>query len=286
MMQTFESRFRPRDGALLDLDSLVAISQAPGQVLQAQLLARWPGATSLVLEGLQISGAEVEGPPGTRRPDSTRDSVLVSPGAAIVTGPDGLPTLVQLRREESVPWPVPKLGSAVAGVLALLVEEQPESAAGGLTVARSRLRVRLGFAKLEQASAPHILPLARSIGNSRDWATDIRRLVVPEDPIVQGLIAQAKKLEGRVWDADPKGAVWDNAVMGRHWVRYQTVAVAALQSAAMQLHCTAMTTQERVRLLTHLRRQLRDSVEEAADILGNQLGRPEYADAYRSVVEL
>lgn len=290
MTQIFESRFRPRDGALLDLDSLVALSHAPGQVLGAQLLARWPGASSMVLEGLQIistvGGPEVEGPPGTKRPDSTRDSVLVSPGTAIVTGADGLPTVVRLQREESVPWPVPKLGSAVAGVLALLVEEQPESAAGGLAVARSRLRVRLGFAKLDQAHAPNILPLARSIGNSRDWATDIRRLVPPEDPIVQGLVIQIKKLEARMWDADPKGSVWDNAVLGRDWKRYQTVAAAALQAATMQLQTMAMTTQERVRLMTHLRRQLRDSVEEMADIIAGHIGRPEYADAYRPVVEL
>ena len=290
MNPTFEKRFCPRDGALLDLESLVALAHAPGQVAYAQLLARWPGATGLILEGLQlistVGGPEVEGPPGTRRPDNTRDTVLVSPGTAIVTGPDGLPTVVRLEREESVAWPVPKLGSAVAGVLALLVEEQPDTAAGGLAIGRSHLRVRLGFARLDQAHASSILPIARSIGNSRDWATDICRLVAPEDPIVNGLIVQLKKLESRVWDADPKGAVWDNAVMGRHWVRYQTVAVAALQAATMQLQTFAMTTQERVRLLTHLRRQLRDSVEEAADIVANQIGRPEYADAYRPVVEL
>jgi hypothetical protein len=89
-----------------------------------------------------------------------------------------------------------------------------------------------------------------------------------------------------MWDADPKGSVWDNAVLGRDWKRYQTVAAAALQAATMQLQTMAMTTQERVRLMTHLRRQLRDSVEEMADIIGSHIGRPEYADAYRPVVEL
>lgn len=285
MTNRAETRFRPRDGALLDLDSLLAISEAPGHVLQAWLTARWPGTHGMVLEGLQLAGAAVEGPPGTRRPDAARREVLVSKGSAVVTGADGLPTFVRLEREVAVPWPVPELGSTVQGVLALLVEEEPQTATGGLLVARSRQTVRLGFARLDQAGLPNILPLARSIGNSRDWATDISRLLRPEDDIVQDLLRQLRPLEARIWDADPKGSVWDNAVLGRHWVRYQTMAVAVLHATRTQLQTIAMTTQERVRLLCNLREVLQNSVEEVADLITKQIGRPEFADAYRPVVD-
>ncbi len=57
------SVFHPRDGAVLDLQSLEAIAELPSSLLSAALTARVPQATGLVLEGLELKGTASPGGP-------------------------------------------------------------------------------------------------------------------------------------------------------------------------------------------------------------------------------
>lgn len=279
------SRFRPREGALLDLASLSSLADEPDRQLSAWLRARWPAVQSLVLDGLELEGELAPaGPPGTRRPDPQSPSVRISPGVAILTDPQGRKLTVEVRDELSAPWPT-SAGPAVSGVLVLAPRVEPGTTDGGLAVARDRVDAQLGFVRPEQAEAPHLLPLARSIGNGRDWSTDWARIWQPEHAAVRLLVKRLEALDQSVWKAEPEGAVWDRQVLGRNWVRYQTMASSFLQACRAQLETFPMTTAERVRLLAALRGQLLRSVERAATDLAQVIGPEDGAGPYRAVLE-
>ena len=279
MSKQFLDVFQPAEGAVMDLESLQAISASFERVLGAQLNKTWPDTTALVLEGLEIVGDWApEGPPGTKRPEPSAKTVAVSPGRALVTGRNGRLYLIHLEKELKAKWPT-SAGSAVEAVLVLVPKVEAESE-GDVLVARERVSTVLGFVKPSQAKQPFLLPLAASIGNGRDWATDLRRLWQPEHDAIAILLKKFEKLEHSVWTAEPEGAVWDRQVLGRNWVRYQTVAASAIQAARLILQTSATTTLDRVRLLDGLYRQLERSVERAANELLQILGPPEFQGPY------
>jgi hypothetical protein len=272
--------FRPREGAVLDLASLRVLAAAPSEVLRAWLTARQAGATGIVLEGLEVEGeAAPVGPPGTVRPDGLAGGALVSPGRALITARDGTMHLVEVPDPMHVPWPDAS-GPRVRGDLVLFASHLTETTEAGLAVAREELRIRVGFVKPDLADQPHLLTLARALGNGQDWATDIARVIEPEHGAIRQLLKRLERLEHAVWKAEPEGAVWDRQVLGRSWVRYQTVAVAALQATAMQLETVAMTTKERVRLLAALKDRLERSVERVATEMMQTLGTVEGVGAW------
>jgi hypothetical protein len=237
-----------------------------------------------VLEGLEVEGeAAPVGPPGTVRPDGLAGGALVSPGRALITARDGTMHLIDVPDPLHVPWPDAS-GPRVRGDLVLFASHLTETTEAGLAVAREELRVRVGFVKPELSEQPHLLVLARAVGNGQDWATDMARVIEPEHAAVRQLLKRIERLEHSVWKAEPEGAVWDRQVLGRSWVRYQTVAVAALQATAMQLETTALTTKERVRLLTALRDRLERSVERVATELLQMVGTVEGMGAWTQLV--
>lgn len=272
--------FAPTEGAVLDLDSLHALAQAPAAVLTA--LGRLWGSSSLVIEGLDLSGEWAPaGPPGTRRPDARAPAAVISPGVALVQAAGGAPYLVSVPQEIQVPWPT-QAGPAVRGVLVLVPRIEPVYV-DGVPVACQRISAEIGFVRPDQAEQPHLLPLAAAVGNGRDWATDQRRVWQPEHTAIQMLLRRLDQLENTIWKAEPEGSVWDRQVLGRNWVRYQTVASSAVQSTRMILSTQASTTTERVRLVGALYDQLVGSVERAANELLQALGTPEGAGPYRAV---
>ena len=279
------SVFQPRDGALLDLESLHALAAVPDRLIGAWMRSLGPDAGSLVIEGLEPAGdAAPGGPPGAVRPDPAAPGVRISPGTAIVCDRAGRSQVLRLESELFTPWPNAS-GAGVRGALALATRVEPESLEGGLVVARDGLSVELGFVRPDQVDQPHLLPLAIAVGNGRDWATDLRRLWQPEHPAVRLLLKRLEHIEQLIWRAEPEGAVWDRQVMGRNWVRYQTVAASALAAARMALEVSALTTRERVRLMGALRRQLSGSVERAATELVQLIGTAEGAGPYRAVLD-
>ncbi len=277
--------FRPIEGAVLDLESLQAVSNITDSFLDAYLAVAWPQGNSLVLDGLEIRGDHAQaGPPGTVRPDSKSDRVVVTPGTAILTGRNGRRYLFKVEEELSAPWPT-QAGSAVQGALVLMPKIAAATSGGSVRVARESVSAVLGFVKHDQMEAPFLLPLASSIGNGRDWASDHRRIWQPEHAAVRALIKRFESLERTVWRAEPEGSVWDRQVLGRNWVRYQTVAASSLQAAKMALLGRATTTLERVRILNALFESLHASVERAATDLLQMLGGGEAVGPYRKVGE-
>lgn len=283
MIPLSTSVFSPVDGAVVDLASLRAIADGTDRLLESVLRLR--GAPALVLEGLDLDGEWAPaGPPATRRLEGRAPDAVVSPGAALVRTEAGRPLLVELREPVRVPWPT-SAGPAVRGVLVLHARTEPARSASGLAVARDEIRVELGFVRAEQAdAAPWLLPLAVPVGNGRDWITDVARVLPPEHPAIELLLRRFDQLDQTIWKAEPEGSVWDRQVLGRNWVRYQTVAASALQAARLQLATHALTTQERIRLVSGLFEQLNGSVQRAANELIQSIGRAENAGPYASVV--
>lgn len=281
MTQPPDFVFHPVDGAVLDLHSLRAVADGIDRALAVGLRLR--GTRALVLEGLEMEGEWAPaGPPGTRRPEGRAQEVLLTPGQALLTTEAGRPLLVELRETLRVPWPT-AAGPAVRGVLVLTARLEPARSGAGLAVARQELRTELGFVKPDQAEMPGLLPLATPVGNGRDWITDVARLIPPEHPAIEILLRRLDQLDQTIWKAEPEGSVWDRQVLGRNWVRYQTVAASALQAARLQLRTFTMTTQERVRLLGALFDQLNGSVQRAANELLQGIGRAEQAGPYGAV---
>lgn len=277
--------FRPLEGAVLDLESLQAVANMPDLFLEAMLSVRVPGASSLILEGLQLRGEpSASGPPGTVRPDSKSENAIVSAGTAVLTGRNGRRYLFKVEQEMSAPWPT-QAGPGVSGVLVLMPKVEASAVGESVSVARERVSAVLGFVKAEQAEAPFLLPLASSTGNGKDWASDLRRIYQPEHIAIKALVKRFEGLERTVWRAEPEGSVWDRQVLGRNWVRYQTVAASALQSAKMALQYQATTTNDRVRMLNALFEALHASVERAATDLLQAIGAAEATGPYSKVGE-
>jgi hypothetical protein len=277
--------FRPRDGAVLDLQSLSAVADLPDRMLGAWMDLLWPGSPGLILKGLDIEGQlSADGPPGSRRPDGESAGITVTPGSAIVSDRSGNKFLVHVRDRLTVSWPNVK-GARVRGVMVLRLYRDDLDAFPGVQPARQEVGVELGFVRLDQADRPDLLPVAESVGNGRDWSTDLRRVWHPDHVAVLQILSHFDHLEQVVWRAEPQGNVWSNEVFGRSWVRYQTMAVAAIQAARHSLETRTMTTEERVRTFTALHRQLARSVEPAATEL-LQLFRPiEGAGPYKRVLD-
>lgn len=283
MTEISRSIFRPREGAVLDLASLAIVAEAASEAHSAWLRARWPGATGLILEGFEMDGDVAPvGPPGTVRPDGMVGHATVRPGRALMATRDGAFHVVTLDAPIAVPWP-DVTGPQVRGTLVLYATQSAEAGPGGVSVARERMTVQLGFLKPDAPESSHLLPLARAIGNSQDWTTDLARVLQPEHPAIRQLLKRFERLEETVWNAEPEGAVWDRQVFGRSWVRYQTVASAAIQAAVIQLSTHSMTTLERARLVAALRHQLERSVERAATELLQMIAPSEATGPYRLV---
>ena len=277
-----ETVFRPAEGALLDLDSLRAIAEGPERWLDAWLELTWPGQSALILSGLELEGEPSSaGPPGTVRLDAKAEEVVVSPGRALLTTREGHRVLVRVPEPVRVRWPT-AAGASVQAVLVLAPEVTP-GGSGGLHVARESVGALLGFVRGEAAEQPFVLPVARSTGNGRDWATDLRRTWQPDHGGIRTILKRFETLERTVWRAEPEGSVWDRQVLGRNWVRYQTVAASALQAGRIVLQSRASTTLDRVRLLDGLFDQLHGSVERAATELLQMIGPAEGAGPYAAV---
>ncbi len=273
--------FHPVEGAVLDLESLHALAGMGSRVWDISL--RRAGHGALILHGLELEGEWApSGPPATVRPEARAPEAVLSPGLALVRTEDGRALPIELPSPTRVAWPT-AAGPAVRGVLVLLARPLPAGAPGGLKVARQQVSVEIGFVRPEQAELPWLLPLAIPVGNGRDWMLDLARVIEPEHPAIELLQKRLDQLDQAIWKAEPEGSVWDRQVLGRNWVRYQTVAASALQSARMILRTQALTTRERVRLLGALFDQLNGSVQRAANELLQGIGRPEAAGPYAEV---
>jgi hypothetical protein len=283
MIDIRSQRFAPRDGALLDLESLQALEAVPGRILQAWSSILNPGGPGLVLEGLEPEAPLAAiGPPGTRRPDSTATGIRLSAGRLLMRDATGRYDLIEVPEPTFVAWPTSS-GSRVSGSLVLRLDRKKASAKGGVQVARESVAVQMGFVRPGSEEHPGLFPLATAFGNGKDWITDHHRAWSPEHPVIEHLERRLDDIERLIWRAEPEGSVWDRQVLGRNWVRYQTMAASSLQASRIMLRTCTLTTTERVRLFVALRDQLGRSVQSAGTALV-QFFRPAESAGPYSVV--
>jgi hypothetical protein len=276
--------FRPTDGAILDHCSLQAIADTPNRLLSAYLDSLTPNTPNMVLYGLEMVGEMAAGgPPGAVCPTAEEPGTRFTPGAAILSDSDGRKFLLEVKEGLWLPWPF-RNGPAIQAALALVPQVDDVDIRGGISVARAQVKAKLGFVDLKVMDKPMYLPLAASVGNGQDWATDFRRIYQPSHPVIQLLIKRFEKLERTVWQAEPEGEKFSQAVIGKNWFRYQTIGAAALQAVRSLLLTYPTTTMDRVHLLKTLRIQLQDSVPQAATELIQLVGSRDGAGPYVDVL--
>ena len=280
--------FQPREGSLLDLESLEAITTVSQDLWWAvEALVADPAsgsaATGLSLDGLLLEGIpSTGGPPGALEPrvlQQDGQSVFsVGAGRALMRYQDRAVS-ASLASTTAVPLPRDFVAGGAA-TFALTLELDVLPAEGG-TFARDQLRPRLRVQPTAEVDRGQQLVLAQSIPNIRRWETDIAAIWNPADARTQRLVRQLGELGNQVWRASPAGLVWDQALLGRDWLRYQCAAAAAMQAAGLELESRPMATSARVRLLESLYRRLVVSVPEVAEgvrlLFGPSLGDGPYA---------
>jgi len=278
---SFFHRFRPKEGAVLDQDSLQAIADIPHRMLSVYLDSLAPSTPNMVLQGLDIAGGwSSGGPPGTKCPDPQSPCAVLEPGSAIVQNQKGETVLIEIKERQYIEWPTSN-GPKVYAALVLTPEIESVQLAGGVVVARDKIRAKIGFVDVPLISKPDYLPLAVAIGNQKDWATDFRRIYHPSHDVINILLKRFEDLERSVWKAEPQGNAWGNEVLGKNWFRYQTVAASALQSTRAMLMTYPTTTMDRVAMLKTLRQQLEVVQEVSSELLqliGSRDGAGPYAD--------
>ena len=142
----------------------------------------------------------------TTRDEETRPANVRHPhfaGSAIVTDKEGHKYLVSIKDELYIPWPN-RSGPAVQAALVSVPEVSSVEISGGITVAREQVRARIDFVDKELMHRSYYLPLASSVGNGQDWATDHCRIYRPSHEVVNILIKRFERLERTVWQAEPR----------------------------------------------------------------------------------
>jgi hypothetical protein len=283
------SSFVVSDGAMIDLDGLAAIAEAPERVVLSALSSLSTTDNNQILHGMELSGTALSWPAempdgetmrrvpiharGLMRLEST---VQVSEGLAIVRDRRGCRHAVRLTSPMSPDGAPPTQDAA----LVLSVEVAQDDLA-----ARGTVRPRLHYVSLAEAREPHHLILAMTVRKGI-WASDVNRLVSPDHAIITGILELLANLEHVTWTEDRHGWPWDRRQQGREWSRYQTTATLALQATRTALMTHASSTMDRIRLLRNLHFQLRRSIERAEQNLLKWMGATEAPDPYRLVIPI
>ena len=278
---SFFHSFRPKEGAVLDQDSLQAIADIPNRMLSVYLDSLAPQTPNMILQGLEIAGGwSSGGPPGTKCPDPQSPCVVLEPGTAVLRDASGEAILIEIKERQYIEWPTSN-GPKVYAALVMTPEIESVELAGGVVVARDKVCAKIGFVDVPLVSRPQYLPLAVSIGNQKDWATDFRRIYHPSHDVINILLKRFEDLERSVWTAEPQGNAWGAEVLGKNWCRYQTVAAASLQATRSMLLTYPTTTMDRVSMLKTLRQQLlvvEEVSSELLQLIGSRDGAGHYAD--------
>jgi hypothetical protein len=225
---SFFHSFRPKEGAVLDQDSLQSIADIPNRMLSVYLDSLAPNTPNMILQGLEISGGwSSGGPPGTKCPDPQSPCIVLEPGSAVLRNAHGEAVLLEIKERQYIEWPTTN-GPKVYAALVLTPEVESVALAGGVVVARDKVCAKIGFVDVPLITKPEYLPLAVAIGNQKDWATDFRRIYHPSHDVINILLKRFEDLERSVWKAEPEGNAWGAEVLGKNWFRYQTVAASAL----------------------------------------------------------
>jgi hypothetical protein len=271
--------FDPSHGALIDLQSLEGISSvskhlsvALGYLLPALQSTGMTQVASagLVLSGLKLCGIPAEGgPPGSVEPTRGAGNITLDAGVALLRWQGRFVAVefealeVEDLRKEGAP-------SSTSWAVVLELSSADDGQDDGC--ANQKLRGKHLLVRATEVDPAVQLVLAVSIPRTKRWETDLSALWQPTDPRTERLAKQLDDIAVQVWRESPEGLVWNDAVLGRDWLRYQAGAAAALQAAGLALESRALTTPERVRLLQSLHRRLVATVPKAAEAVRGLFG--------------
>lgn len=277
--------FRVREGAVVDLLGLEAISKLPHHLLTSYLYSIAPGISSLILHGLEPEGQRPKssGPPGIMRFSIER--ITLSPGVAILPDPDGNLIVVRFDESQDILTTEQENSKQLRSLVLSLdltegqsVDLQPRAA----SVVTPKFQL-IPTIELEESDASlPFLPIAHELGK-KIWTTDVSRLWQPSHQAIHMIFQMFDNLEDVIWNSDPSGDPWEKQTLGREWKTYQTKASVSVTSARMTLAGRASTTEDRVRLLQNLHWQLQRSVTKAATTFSKWMGIPKTAGRYAPV---
>ena len=113
------------------------------------------------------------------------------------------------------------------------------------------------------------------------------RLWRPSHESIQLLMGYFDQLENVIWDSLRHGQPWKEQRVGMDWKLYQAKASSAVTAARITLSGRSSTTEDRIRTLQNLQRQLSRSVEDAAKEFSKLLGEGEsnIIGAYEAVFD-
>lgn len=273
--------FRAKDGAIVDLLGLKAISEEPGRYLRSILMRIAPDLPAVIIDGLEPSGKlpKKQAVPGLM--SFQPSSFSVSPGSAILPDDRGELHLVQIVESLMIENDEPDKSDALR-ILVLSLEHEPGSDDQGQKCAYEVFTPKVHFVRQGSELPKHFLPIARELA-PKIWSTDIARMMQPDHPALQNIMLELDELEEVIWNADRHGLPWDDFRLGREWQTYQTKASVAVTSTRMTLSFRPSSSMDRARALTNLQWQLQRSVEDAARHLRDWIGIAEASGVYESM---
>ncbi len=272
--------FVPKNGAVIDAESMNAVADIPGSILKSYLHLRWgEGIKGCIVEGVEPNGKRPKnsGPPGVMQ--FSLSNFVLSEGVAVVPV-DGKPVVVRFVQPQVLQLEEPEKSQHKRALVLTHTVSVGKSA--GSVLAHTNVLPMVTVVNQDTVDADNMTVIANELAPNI-WSTDVVRMVGLNHPMSQTIMTLLNKLEDVTWESDRHGQPWQVQRLGREWKTYQSKASVAITGARMALSMKPTVTAERVRILTNLHWQLQRSVEQAAQTLANWVGVLEAADQYAPV---
>ena len=272
--------FTPKNGAPIDLQSLMCIAGSTSTLLTAQLsLTYAENCKGLILSGLEPNGRRPKknGPPGVMQ--FSLSNFSLSPGRAIVGSSVGW-QVVQYEETQLLQFEEAERSTSLRSVVILFTEKDGTSQSE--KAAHKILSPMVSVVNRDDVDSNTMTVVANELAPNI-WSTDVERIASNPHPILDSMNQLFDNLENAIWESDRHGQPWEVQRLGRDWKTYQSKASVAVTAARMTLSNHPSTTLDRVRCLTNLHWQLQRSVEQAAQLLAKWTGVVEAADKYAPV---
>ena len=230
--------FVPKNGAIVDIDSLQAIEDRSKDTINSLLLHRRINE-SIVLEGLEPNGkrAKNAGPPGVMQFSSS--SFVLSAGKAVLVLESGKRFVVSLNESIELSF---DSQSPSRRILGIAVEEQRNRNQEEPS-ASIQIRANIQMREEGEEYTDSMLILARELAPNI-WTTDVQRLLQPENIVIQMIADALDQLEDMIWNSDRHGKPWNVQALGRDWKTYQTRAAVSVTGTRIVLCGRATSTVE------------------------------------------
>ena len=232
--------FRPEEGTLLDIRSLVSLGAGLHAGLLTWLMRTGSGQHGMVLEGLRAS---LRG-----------RTVQVSPGLALL--PDGSGQLVVVPQTQGVE--LPRSLHLQALLIAECTEQRLAHPQTGLQSASKQVSIRLRWVDWATVDLAEHVPVAFLDLDAGRVENDVCRLLQPDEPEVVELVRKLRAiLSNRLLQEGARGQVEFQGQVQETLSARDFLYMAALQAAILELRKGPLTSIERVRIVSELAFQVR-----------------------------